>query len=232
MSSTRLTPAIALLLGTLLAGCASSPPPGAVSGPLIAPPALPATYVERINKGGIYQPHLQTASLFSSERRPRQIGDTLKVDIAESLRASQKQATSTQRNSQIAVKGPGGSQASGLLGALINADAQASGNDSFKGSGQSENSASFSAQLAATVINVLPNGHLVVAGERSMAFNGGANTLRFSGVVDPRDVKPGNVVASADVVNARLEVAGQGEVSEAAQRNWLQRVMSQSLSIW
>lgn len=86
--------------------------------------------------------------------------------------------------------------------------------------------------MAASVINVLPNGHLVIAGERSMAFNGGVNTLRFSGVVDPRDIRLGNVVVSADVVNARLEVAGKGELSEAAQRSWLQRVLTQSLAVW
>ncbi|QPF75075.1 flagellar basal body L-ring protein FlgH [Roseateles sp. DAIF2] len=222
----------ALALAALLAGCAGGPPPSIVHGPLIAPPMQPATYVERVNKGGIYQPHMQTTSLFSNEKKPRQIGDSVKVDIAEHLRASQKQATDTSRDNKLAVKGPGGSQAGGLLGSILNADARASGNDAFKGSGQTESTSSFAAQLAAAVINVLPNGHLVVAGERSMAFNGGVSTLRFSGVVDPRDIKPGNVVASVDVVNARLEVAGQGDVSEAAQRNWLQRVLTQSLSVW
>lgn len=59
--------------------------------------------------------------------------------------------------------------------------------------------------MAVTVINVLPNGHLLVAGERSMGLNGGVSTLRFSGIVNPRDIGPGNVVASADVVNANLE---------------------------
>ena len=87
-------------------------------------------------------------------------------------------------------------------------------------------------RIAATVTQALPNGNLVVAGERSVALNGGVRTLRFSGVVDPKDLASGNVVASADVANARLEVAGQGDVSEAASRNWLQRVLTNSLSVW
>ena len=221
----------ALLAAALLSACAG-PPVSSVPGPLLVQPMQPATYLERAPNGAIYQPHMQTASLFSSERKPRQIGDTLKVDIAESLRASQKLATDTSRDNKLAVKGPGGSKAGGLLGAILNADASASGSDAYKGSGQTENSTSFAAQMAASVINVLPNGHLVVAGERSMAFNGGLSTLRFSGVVDPRDIKPGNVVTSADVVNARLEVAGRGDVSDAGQRSWLQRVLAQSLSVW
>jgi flagellar L-ring protein precursor FlgH len=229
----RTFPAAALALATLLAGCAGAPP-SIVSGPLIAPPLQPpeSIYLERPPNGAIYQAHLQTGSLFSNERRPQRIGDTVKVEIAEALKASQKLNTDTSRNNQLAVKGPGGSQAGGLLGAILNADASASGSDAYKGQGQTENTASFSAQMAASVINVLPNGHLVIAGERSMAFNGGVNTLRFSGVVDPRDIRLGNVVVSADVVNARLEVAGKGELSEAAQRSWLQRVLTQSLAVW
>ena len=120
----------------------------------------------------------------------------------------------------------------GLFTALMNANASASGSDSFDGNGKTENASSFNAQLAVSVINVLPNGHLLVAGERSMALHGGSNTLRFSGIVDPRDIKPGNIVASADVVNARLELAGKGDVSEAASRNWMQRVLARTLSVW
>lgn len=223
----------AMLLALIwLSACASSPP-SLMQGPLIAPPLQPANYVERVHNGAIYQAHLNTSALFSSDRKPRQIGDTLKVDIAESLRASQKLATGTSRDNKLAVKGPGsGGKTGGLINALLNADATASGSDAFTGSGNTENSSSFNAQLAASVINVLPNGHLLVAGERSMAFNGGVSTLRFSGVVDPQDIKLGNIVASTDVVNARLEVVGRGDVSDAASRSWLQRVLTKSLSVW
>jgi hypothetical protein len=54
-------------------------------------------------------------------------------------------------------------------------------------------------------------------------MNGDAKTLRFSGVVDPRDFRPQNIVASSDVINAKMEVVGRGDVSEAGQRTWLQR---------
>lgn len=227
----RLAPCAALLVTALLGGCAT---PSIVSGPLIVPPLQPpdSIYLERPPNGAIYQAHLQTTSLFTNERKPHRIGDTVKVDISESLKANQRLSTDTSRDNKLAVKGPGGSNAGGLLGSILNADATASGSDAFKGSGQTENNTSFSAQMAASVINVLPNGHLVVAGERSMAFNGGVNTLRFSGVVDPRDIRTGNTVASADVVNARLEVAGKGDLSEAGQRSWLQRVLTQSLAVW
>jgi len=202
-------------------------------GPALAALAKAPLYLEQPRNGAIYQAHLSPNSLFSSERRPQAIGDTLKVDISESLQASQRQSTDTSRDNKIAVKGPGaGRKSNGLFESLMNADASAAGSDSFKGTGNTEVSNSFSTQLAVTVINVLPNGHLVVAGERSTGLNGGRSMLRFSGTLDPRDIRPGNVISSKDVVNADLENVGQGDVSEASSRTWLQRVLTRSLSIW
>jgi len=40
------------------------------------------------------------------------------------------------------------------------------------------------------------------------------------------------MVASSDGVNARLETAGEGDVSEAASRSWLQRVLTKTLTVW
>jgi flagellar L-ring protein precursor FlgH len=82
------------------------------------------------------------------------------------------------------------------------------------------------------VINVLPNGYLLIAGEKKIAFNGDVSSLRFSGVVNPKDIKPGSVVSSADIVNARLEQAGKGDISDTASRNWIQRVLTSTLTMW
>jgi flagellar L-ring protein precursor FlgH len=114
----------------------------------------------------------------------------------------------------------------------LNQNDSASGSSSFNGNGTSKNDSSFNGQLAASVINVLANGHLIIAGERTIALQGNGSTLRFSGVVDPKDIKDGNVIQSSDVVNARLEMVGQGDVSDASSRNWLQRVLTNSLAIW
>lgn len=222
---------VGVAIPLLLAACASTPPT-VVKGPVLAAPPQAPMYLERPNNGAIYQAHMSAGSLFSGERRPRAIGDTLKVDIAETLQASQKQSTETKRDNKLAVKGPGGSSRIGLVDRLLKADASAAGSDSFKGEGSTEASTNFQAQVAVSVINVLPNGHLLVAGERSMGLNRGVNTLRFSGIVDPRDIRPGNIVASRDVVNAALESVADGDVSEAASRSWLQRVLARSLSIW
>lgn len=221
---------ITAMMPALLCACASSPT--IVPGPVAAAPLQPPMYLERPNNGAIYQSWMASNSLFSGERRPQAIGDTLKVDISESLKATQQQGTDASRQNSLTVKGPGGGKSGSLFGAIVNADASASGSDSFKGSGTTNATNTFDAQLAVSVINVLPNGNLVVAGERNIGLNGGRNTLRFSGTLDPHDIRPGNVVSSKDVVNASLETVANGDVNDASSRSWLQRVLARSMSIW
>jgi len=217
-------------LGGLLGGCASTAAP--VAGPpFSAAPVTRPIYLERVVSGSIYQANLPATSLFSNDRRPRDIGDTLKVDISEKLDVSRQLATDTSRANSVASKGPG-SGGGGLLGKILNMDATASGSDTFKGSGKTANSSSFTGQIAVQVINVLPNGHLVIAGERQITVNGSVGTLRLAGVVNPQDIATGNVVASKDLVNARFEVAGEGEVQDASGKSWVQRLLTRQLAVW
>lgn len=224
-----------LWVGTTVCGLAAcmstpeSPPPM----PYASVPADPPPYVDRVPTGAIYQASVRGATLFSNTRLPRRIGDSLKIDIEDKLTATRKLTSDMSRESKLVSKGPGGGgSGSTLVDKILNINATASGNDSYKGKGEADNSSSFSGQLAASVINVLPNGYLVVAGERKIAMNGGSSVLRFSGVVNPQDIKNGNVIASTDVVNANVELGGQGDISESASRNWLQRVLTHYVSVW
>lgn len=216
-----------------LCACASAPE-SIVDRPLRALPVSRPLDVERPVTGSLFNPDAPVATLFSSDRLPRRVGDSLKVDIAESISASQKLGTETARNNQLDVKGPGqGSKVNNAwLATLLDLEAKAYGKDSYKGSGTADNTLKFNARMSVSVVNVLSNGHLVVAGERQVAMNRGVAALRFSGVVNPSDIRAGNVVASADVVDARLELAGEGDVSDASSRSWMQRVIARSLSVW
>lgn len=213
-----------------LSAC-TSPDYGLVQPPTTVPPSARTPTFERVTTGSLFNNHSFT-SPFNGRAKPRNVGDALKVEISETMSASSNAVTSASRQNAMANKGPGKGSGAGILGWFYDIDAQASGSDSFKGDGKTSNSTNFTGQIAASVINVLPNGHLVVAGERTMSVNGDIKTLRFSGIVDPRDLRGQNVVASADVINARMEVAGRGDVSEAGQRTWLQRVLTNSLAIW
>jgi len=219
----------AVLCASLATGCANMPST-IVQGPLTAPPVSRPAAVERVNTGSLFQPGM--ASLYSGRQKPRHIGDTLKVDISENLRASNTVKNDMNRASSFSSKGPGNADPANLLSGLMNQNISGSGSTAFKGDGTTKNDSSFTGQLAASVINVLSNGNLVVAGERSIALSGSVSTMRFSGVVDPKDIKEGNVIISSDVVNARLEVVSQGDVADSTTRNWLQRVLTNNLAVW
>ena len=78
--------------------------------------------------------------------------------------------------------------------------------------------------LAVTVIDVLPNGNLLVAGEKQIGINQGSEFIRLSGIVNPQHIGYGNVVSSTEVAEARLEYRGSGYINEAQTMGWLARV--------
>ena len=78
---------------------------------------------------------------------------------------------------------------------------------------------------------VLPNGHLLVAGEKQIGVNHNVDVLRFSGQVDPRMIQTGNVVASAQIANVRIEHRGRGQQAEAQGIGWLGRFFLNVLPI-
>ena len=88
---------------------------------------------------------------------------------------------------------------------------------------RSESANTFSGSITATVLEVLPNGHLVVAGEKQIGVNQNVDVLRFSGTVDPRHIQPGNVVASTQVANARIQSRNRGAQGEVQAIGWLSR---------
>ena len=82
----RLALSSTLAVAAVLGGCAGPTP--LVQGPVSVRPVPPPSYAERTVTGGIYRANLGNVSLFSDQRKPQSIGDTIKIDISESLNAS------------------------------------------------------------------------------------------------------------------------------------------------
>ena len=89
--------------------------------------------------------------------------------------------------------------------------------------GGTESANTFSGSITATVIETLPNGHLVVTGEKQIGVNQNVDVLRFSGTIDPRMLQPGSVISSNQVANVRVESRGRGAQGEAQTVGWLSR---------
>jgi flagellar L-ring protein precursor FlgH len=170
-----------------------------------------------------------TGSLFQStsyrpafeDRRARAVGDTVTILIAENVTASQKSTSTLNRASSIDSKITALPYNS--LEGLGKLGIGASTNNAFSGKGGTESANTFSGSITATVIDVQPNGHLVVAGEKQIGVNQNVDVLRFSGTVDPRLVQPGSIISSTQVANVRVESRGRGAQGEAQTVGWLSR---------
>ena len=183
--------------------------------------------VQPVANGSIFQTG-QYRPLFE-DHRARLIGDSLTVQIVEKVSATQKSTSSIDKSGSLSAGVtalPGISPA-----AFARASAAGESANSFEGKGSTENSNDFSGTITAIVTEVLPNGHLVIAGEKQIGVNHNVDVLRFSGQVDPRAIQPGNLVASAQIANVRIEHRGRGAQAEANGIGWLGRFFLNVLPI-
>ncbi len=156
--------------------------------------------------------------------RARLVGDALTVSIAEKVSASAKSTSSVDKSGSIdaSFKAFPGVKANSF--ALGRAAATGSTANTFEGKGATENSNDFSGTITVLVREVLPNGHLLIVGEKQIGVNNNVDVLRFTGQVDPRVIQSGNSVQSAQIANVRLEHRGRGQQAEAQAMGWLGRV--------
>ena len=179
------------------------------------------------SNGAIFQAS-QYRPLFE-DHRARLVGDSLTVQIVEKVSASQKSTSSIDKGGKVAAS------ITALPGLSVNsfnrASAAGSSSNTFEGKGSTENTNDFSGTITATVTGVLPNGHLLIAGEKQIGVNHNVDVLRFSGQVDPRAIQSGNVVASAQIANVRIEHRGRGAQADAQGIGWLGRFFLNVLPI-
>lgn len=204
-----------------LSGCALVPPEPIVTGPLTAPPPPPSSPAAEAN-GSIYQPTAYGNYPLFEDRRPRNVGDIVTIVIQEKTNAAKSVDTSTNRNGSSSMN-------IGIAPAILPTDLgakqnfQTSSGNKSDGKGSSSATNVFSGTLTTTVIGVLPNGNLQIAGEKQIAINRGSEYVRFSGVVDPRSITGSNTVSSTQVADARIEYRSKGVMDEVQTMGWLQR---------
>jgi flagellar L-ring protein precursor FlgH len=154
--------------------------------------------------------------------RARLVGDTINVTIVEKISASQSTNSSIDKSGAIngSVTAVPWVNANNILSKLT---ATASSKNVFAGKGSTDASNDFSGSITATVIEVLPNGHLIISGEKQIGVNQNVDVLKFSGQVDPHAIQPGNTLASTQIANVRLEHRGRGAQADAQEIGWIGR---------
>lgn len=189
---------VSMIAAGYLAGCAMTPST-IVQGPTTARPLPPAA--ERQANGAIFQ-SASYRPMFE-DRRARFVGDILTMTISEKTSAAKAGANSGSKTGSVeaGVTALFGAPAS-LLG-RTRAAAESANEFSEKGATSSSNN--FTGTVSVTVVEVLPNGNLIVSGEKQVAFDKGTEFIRISGVVNPDQIRPGNNILSSQVADARIE---------------------------
>jgi len=219
MSAARLF--IALAVAALATGCAQIPRDPLVHQPMTAVADAQAGARGRMNNGGIYPAYGRGTGLFE-DNRPRNVGDILTIVIAEKMNATKTSGANASRDGSTAADFTVVPKVIG--GLLNNQGADLNGKTGFTGKGGASAGNTFTGNITVTVVDLMPNGNLLVSGEKQMLINQGTEFIRFSGVVNPRQVSGSNTVLSTQVADARIEYSGKGFIDEAQNMGWLQRI--------
>ncbi len=102
-------------------------------------------------------------------------------------------------------------------------DATVSGARNFGGTGTADQSNALSGEVSVTVAEVLPNGTMVVQGQKTVTLNRGDEFVQIRGIVRPADISADNRVLSTRVADARIAYTGRGDVARAARQGWFSR---------
>lgn len=159
-------------------------------------------------------------SLFS-DRKARRVGDLVTMIIVERAQATQSATTEAGKDGSV------------QIGPISLADVvpvippiSASGGDSLRSQGSTTRGGSLNARMTAQVVEVLPNGNLVIEGRQTIIVNGEEQVIIVSGKVRPQDIAPDNTVLSTFVADASIAYYGTGPVGDKQQPGLLTRLFN------
>lgn len=172
--------------------------------------------------GSIYRPDSGPIGSIANKtaRRP---GDLITVLISENQDVSNQESADLKRETTLDY-------------ALLNFDVkpnafnplpaiQAETEDELKGTANYLKKGAFTARLTAVVVDVLPNGNLVINGRREIRIDQETKVLEITGLVRRYDVRPDNTVQSELVADARVSYAGKGPLTDATNRKGLGKLI-------
>ena len=177
--------------------------------------------------GSLYRENV-AMNLFA-DRRAARIGDIITVVLEERTTSSKSSAVEIIKNNQMLSPLNDAASLLGVTPSIGNFDVLDNNiqNDrTFIGESDADQSNRLSGNISVTVVDIHPNGTLVVRGEKWIKLNRGNEYIRISGLVRSDDVNPDNTVMSTKLANARIEYSGIGELADIQKMGWLSRFFS------
>lgn len=218
---------MALVSVALVSGCMSNDKPNA-GDPYYAPTASAAQASPQRTDGSLFQDSYGLA-LFG-DRKAHFIGDVITVTLSErTVSTKSSKVNVTKDNSTVFNAGPGTLLGTNPTLKGLNLATNVEQKRQFDGDAGADQSNSLQGNITVTVAEILPNGNLVVRGEKWMTLNSGDEFIRISGIVRPDDVAPDNTVVSTRLANAKISYSGKGTLADSQSMGWLSRFFNSGL---
>ena len=157
-----------------------------------------------------------TATIFG-DQRARAVGDILTIIVNETSSAIRSGASSNTKSASASTE-----KGTGLLGFVPDSSVGQQDNFSTKGSINNTNTAK--ARLTVKVVEVKPNGNLVVSGTQNIRQNGEEQRIVVSGQVRPADIQADNTVLSSNVADAKILFTGKGSIMRKQRQGVLTQI--------
>lgn len=173
-------------------------------------------------------------SLFG-DRRARTLGDILTVVIEIDEEAEIRNQTNRTRNSVEGLSVPNffglpSLAADALPGnSTLDPAIDISSNSTAAGNGDIRREERLTLQIAATVVNILPNGHMVITGNQEVRVNHELRDLQVAGIIRPEDISRRNTITYEKIADARVVYGGRGVISDVQQPRYGQKVLDSVL---
>ena len=220
------------ICASLLGACASADRPSLLQTPTTArPKPIQETSANMgslypANSGGPQVSMVSHRPLFE-DRRARNVGDTLTVILNETTSAAKNTSMSAERKGSVTSSfTPGTAGRPNNLYDGIKGFGNFTGTGELKseGAGGSAANNTFAGTITVTVIEILSNGNLVVAGEKQVAISNEEEIIRFGGIVNPNNLVF-NRISSQEVADARIEYRGRGATDDTQGTGWFTRLL-------
>lgn len=207
----------------LLSACAASGPSLPPAG--FEPTLSPRAEAQEPAPGAIYRGGGTGGLSLFADAKARHVGDILTIQLVERTQASSQATTSTSRGSSVNVPAPRLFGAPATIGGRT-LDSEFGADSEFSGSGNSSQSNRLDGSVTVTVAERLPNGYLVVRGQKWIRINQANEHIQIQGIVRPADIGPDNTVLSSRVADAQIAYRGRGSIAQTNAQGWLSRFFS------
>jgi flagellar L-ring protein precursor FlgH len=202
-----------------LSGCSSM---GQLSDPDYEPPAPVMPEAKSTYDGGLFY---ASSNLYIFEDiKATRVGDLLTVVLSEETNASKSSSLDADKSATIDLPNPTlfGKSDYTLNGREVLSSSATASRD-IQGEGELTQENSLDGNITVTVTERLPNGYLVIKGEKLLTLNEGSEVVRIDGMVRPNDIDSSNQIESTKIANARITYKGSGVVSDSSKAGWLSK---------